>query len=164
MADNYLEKKMEEHRSNAGKPAVRRRVSPTGQRAGQITLPFPETRVFVSGPDEAIVRAFASAGAKVEFCCPEPEEKKRSTALAELTGARFYPMTTEEALAKSREMSGKDPDAIVLRHTDGSITICRSDRSVTISGISGTGAEKLAVLLLTPELAEIESLRITTGV
>ncbi len=82
MADNYLERKMEEHLSG-GAPGYRPRVTPTGVRAGNVIFPFPVRRMLVvldvtanELPEvaaalldlrDSLVRALAATGSKVAF-------------------------------------------------------------------------------------------------
>lgn len=97
MADNYLERKMEEHR--AGKThSVSRRLSPSGARPGTLTVKFPPRRVFVTGGaagiGRAIVTAFRNAGCRVAFC---DTDSKAGTATAQATGAQFHPCDVTDA-------------------------------------------------------------------
>lgn len=92
MADNYLEKKMEEHRAGRG-VSYRPKLTPTGKRQGELTVKFPPRRVFVtggaSGIGRAIVKAFCDAGCRVAFC---DIDSKAGTRTAQSLGARFYPV------------------------------------------------------------------------
>lgn len=100
MADNYLERKMEEHRSGGGSFSYRKRLTPTGRLSGNLVLKFPPRRVFVtdgaSSLGEVIVRAFREAGCRVAFCDVDPG---RGTAVAQRSGARFYPFGVVDAMA-----------------------------------------------------------------
>ncbi len=104
MADNYLERKMEEHR--AGKrPQVTRRLSPSGSRPGELKVKFPPRRVFVtggaSGIGKAIVTAFCNAGCRVAFC---DIDTRKGSATAQSTGSRFYPVDVADAAALTAAM------------------------------------------------------------
>jgi hypothetical protein len=78
MADNYLERKMEEHR-NGGAPGYRHRVTATGARPGTVTFPFPVRRIVVVTADgttqqatvvalrNALVKSLVATGCKVAF-------------------------------------------------------------------------------------------------
>jgi NAD(P)-dependent dehydrogenase (short-subunit alcohol dehydrogenase family) len=98
MADNYLEKKMEEHRQ--GTVAKRHKLSPSGQRPGELTIKFPSRRVFVtggaSGIGHAIVKAFCDSGCKVAFC---DIDRARGTKTAQETGSQFHPVDVRNAEA-----------------------------------------------------------------
>lgn len=99
MADNYLEKKMEEHLK--GGPQHRtRRLSPSGNRPGKLTVDFPPRRVYVtggaSGIGAAIVKAFCDAGCKVAFC---DIDTKSGAATAQRCGAQFHPLDVTDTAA-----------------------------------------------------------------
>lgn len=83
MADNYLERKMEEHRrTQASTPAVRRKPSP-GIALKRIAVNIPDAET-----TEQIVKHFRKAGHKVAFTL---KDSARGTALAQSSGSRFYP-------------------------------------------------------------------------
>lgn len=98
MADNYLERKLEEH--NAKKAGLqKRKTTPTGSKPGYLQVKFPKRRVFVTGGaagiGKAIVEAFCNAGCQVAFCdC----NTKTGQATAEATGSRFYPANVANVL------------------------------------------------------------------
>jgi hypothetical protein len=86
MADNYLEKKMEEHRNNAHPPIkIYKTKLPISKLDGK--------RVFISGGahgiGEALVRAFRTEGCLVAFC---DIDEKNGNRVAQQSGARFYPV------------------------------------------------------------------------
>lgn len=90
MADNYLEKKMEEHRRGAT-PAYRPKLTPRGDRPGTWSLPFAQRRVWVRRDErccaelhETLVRQLASAGCRVVFVEANPTLCAR---LAQSSGA-----------------------------------------------------------------------------
>ena len=81
MADNYLERKMEEHRRGP-MPAYRRRVTSRGLPPGTVSFPFPVRRIIVFSageiPDavaagnavglrDSLVKALAATGCRVAF-------------------------------------------------------------------------------------------------
>lgn len=94
MADNYLEKRMEEYR--AGKLAAKSRTmvhtAAPKHGPGDFTLEFPQLRVAVIGGPvelvEALVRAFRGVDCQVAVC---HGDRKRCTQLAQATGCRYYP-------------------------------------------------------------------------
>ncbi len=92
MADNYLEKKMEEHRSGKAASSYRPKITPRGNRPGELIVDFTPCEVFVSDishPAMAdIVRELAGAGFKVSFTLDDPH---RGTRLASTLGARYLP-------------------------------------------------------------------------
>lgn len=99
MADNYLERKMEEYRSRKSQQRVVKRT-PSGAKPGTINVKFPSRRVFVTGGAKgigrAIVEAFRNADCRVAFC---DNDSKAGTATAQATGAQFYPIDVTDANA-----------------------------------------------------------------
>ena len=99
MADNYLERKMEEYRSGKSQQRVVKRT-PSGAKPGTINVKFPSRRVFVTGGangiGRAIVEAFRNADCRVAFC---DNDSKAGTATAQATGAQFYPIDVIDANA-----------------------------------------------------------------
>ena len=93
MADNYLEKKMEEHRAG-GRPAYRPKLTPRGTRPGEYLVKFHPCPVMVEGNEassaelSAILGELAGAGFKVDFTFPNPVAGAR---LAQMSGARYLP-------------------------------------------------------------------------
>ena len=92
MADNYLERKMEDYRSRkSGVPKIKRVSSMPKQ--GTINVKFPPRRVFVtggaSGIGRAIVEAFRKSDCRVAFC---DNDTKTGMLTAQATGAQFYPV------------------------------------------------------------------------
>lgn len=99
MADNYLERKMDEYRSgNMQRHSVKR--TPSGAKPGTINVKFPSRRVFITGGAKgigrAIVKVFRNADCKVAFC---DNDTKAGTATAQATGAKFYPIDVADANA-----------------------------------------------------------------
>lgn len=97
MADNYLEKKMEEH-LRGYKPTYRPKTTPSGNRPGNVNFKFPPCRVFVtggaSGIGAAIVSAYRDAGCRVAFC---DADNKKGASTAQRTGAQFHPVDVSDA-------------------------------------------------------------------
>lgn len=94
MADNYLERKMEEYRSSsrAGNTRTSRSVRPRRRLEG--------VRVFVSGGasgiGRCIVESFIREGARVAFC---DIDTRNGREFAQAAGARFYPCDVADAEA-----------------------------------------------------------------
>lgn len=92
MADNYLERKMEDYRAGKGNSPKSQRVS-SMHKPGTINIKFPPRRVFVtggaSGIGKAIVEAFRKADCRVAFC---DIDAKAGATTAQATGAQFYPV------------------------------------------------------------------------
>lgn len=91
MADNYLERKMEEYKATvSSKKAMHRPVY--GVRPGTVVLPYPSKRIMVIGAEswigETVVRSFRKADCRVVFCS---KQTKYGARLAQDSGAQFYP-------------------------------------------------------------------------
>ena len=143
MADNYLERKMDEYRSGkrAGAP---RRLTSTGQKAGTVTLPIERLKVFVTSPDSTLIAAFANTGCRVSFCS---EDRREGMRIAERTGARFYPYPADEALRLS-----ETPDVIAERSDDCVVSLTfTSGRKMGVS--ADYNVELLAVTLCSSQFA-----------
>ncbi len=90
---------MEEYRSGKS-TGYRTRLTPSGDRLGQLSVKFPPRRVFVtggaSGIGKAIVKAFCDAGCKVAFC---DIDAKAGRAAAQALGAQFHPVDVTDVAA-----------------------------------------------------------------
>ncbi|MDE7154627.1 MAG: SDR family oxidoreductase [Muribaculaceae bacterium] len=97
MADNYLERKMEEHRSGGAAPR-RKKSLVAGKRSGELTVKFPPRRVLVTGGangiGRAVVEAFRKADCTVDFI---DIDRKAGQLTAQQTGARFIPADLADA-------------------------------------------------------------------
>ncbi len=106
MADNYLERKMEEYRQGKnGRVGSQHYRTPSGAKQGTLNVKFPSRRVFItggaSGIGRAIVRAFRQADCRVAFC---DNDVKAGNKTAQLTGARFYPVDVTDVAALEQSM------------------------------------------------------------
>lgn len=117
MADNYIEKKMEEHR-NGSRPAYRPKLTPRGSRPGELTVRFIPCTVYIPDATHPILREavgeLAAAGFKVSFSLSGADEEnhRKGNIMAQHTGARFIPAGAAR------------PDTILLiRENDGKIEI-----------------------------------------
>ena len=99
MADNYLERKMEDYRSGKGGTSKIKRVS-LNPKQGTVNVKFPPRRVFVtggaSGIGRAIVEAFRKVDCRVAFC---DIDTKVGMSTAQATGAQFYPVDMRDVNA-----------------------------------------------------------------
>lgn len=97
MADNYLEKKMEEHRIAAATKRPIKHASASSIRRDTLTVKFKPLRVLVTDgtcPEgEAIVRKFAASACRVAFTAGNIKEGRR---ISQSSGSRFYPLSTPE--------------------------------------------------------------------
>ena len=98
MADNYLEKRMEEYRagklaSKGGKSYMLRQ-----RKAGEFVLAFPPMSVLVLCEDAALAGrvcgCFRKADFQVAFCMAD---RREGTRIAQSAGCRFYPVATSDA-------------------------------------------------------------------
>lgn len=136
MADNYLEKKMEEHRS--GVRHTTRGLSPSGLKPGFAPIETYVRTAFVDCGDGtceetfAMVGALGKAGIKVLMSCTD---MKRGREAAQNSGARHYPYDGEKALSMIEGNEKTDLHAsfadntATLRFTDGENRILYSARS-----------------------------------
>lgn len=105
MADNYLEKRMEELRSGRLSHSASSRSAAQGPRAGYLNVKYPPRRVLVTGGASGIglatVRSFLRAGCKVAVIDSDEEQGRR---LAREEGVRFYHLDLADSEALSRAM------------------------------------------------------------
>ena len=103
MADNYLEKRMDDLRRGNRPGAYRPKLTPSGVVTGKLQVAFPPRRVLVtggaSGIGRAIVEAYCTAGCRVAFVDTDMEAG-RSTASA--TGSRFIPLEAYALVGRPR--------------------------------------------------------------
>lgn len=119
MADNYLERRMEDLRS--GRLAASSRVaSPTGPRKGYLSMPFPMRRVLVVGDIRGLGRhiatAFVKAGCNTAVFDPDKAEGER---LAHDHGVRFHCVDLSDPEEISKAMANlfkawSDLDIIII--------------------------------------------------
>lgn len=124
MADNYLEKRMEDLRNgrlNASSHAQKRVVS--SPRAGCLSIPFPERRVLVAGDldgvGESIATAFRTAGCKTALFHADKAVGER---LAHDVGIRFY-----NTIINEKENVQKSLGNLLKAWHDIDIAICIID-------------------------------------
>ncbi len=120
MADNYLEKKMDEYRRSSAAPAVKRRLSPSGERPGVVSLRIAPLRVLVTDVSDdyaaAIVRRLREAGCRVAFVAADD---KAGRALSQSTGSRYYPASLAPGAVTDVAKAWDGCDAVVF--TDSSM-------------------------------------------
>lgn len=145
MADNYLEKRMEEHMRSAA--AAVRRPAPPASRPGRVIVKYPPMRLLVtegcSPAGRAVIATMRSLLCRVTFT---DRDTTAGTTLAQETGAQFHPCAeTDEAAA--RLASTGDPAAYIIETATASlgISITRtSDRRRITSPGGCNGPEALA--------------------
>lgn len=96
MADNYLEKRMEDMKAGRLKPMVA--SSGNARRKGYVDFPFPPRRVLIAGRPEGvaldIMRALFKTGSKVALF---DSDKTAGEALAYNEGVRFHKVDVANA-------------------------------------------------------------------
>ena len=109
MADNYLEKRMEDYARGrlAGSKAR------PGRRSGVASVKYPAQGVAVGGAGDgrsrAVIRMLVESGNRVAFTCPD---SKTGTAMAQECGGRFYP-TGADAMAADLSARGEGVDTVI---------------------------------------------------
>lgn len=99
MADNYLEKRMDDYRSGRLSPSHRnQKLTPGGKPSGMVGFQLEVSRVFVAMEcpqlREAISRGFADAGCRVAFC---GTDRAAGTKEAQRFGMMFCPVDRLDA-------------------------------------------------------------------
>lgn len=107
MADNYLEKRMDDYRN--GRLSSSRKTSkltPSGNPSGRVSFQLAVSRVFVAMENVqlryAISRAYAEAGCKVAFC---GIDRAVGTEMAQRHGMMFCPVSEMNAEMVNRMLS-----------------------------------------------------------
>lgn len=109
MADNYLEKKMEEYRRGNSAGNYTRRMTPNGPKAGHILMTFPSRRVLVIAEDVpsydiamGIVRSLCTTGCRVAFTGNDFSEGQKA---AQSTGGQFHKVPNGNLTALDNAMA-----------------------------------------------------------
>lgn len=123
MADNYLEKKMEEHRAGGGCSSCRPRLTPRGNRPGELTVDFSPCELLIDDIDRpgmtSVARELSAVGFKVCFAL---DDIHRGTKLAATLGCRYLPPAFPTA-----------DDAIKLTAGEGCIVLSRGMTALRIA-------------------------------
>lgn len=119
MADNYLERRMEEYRRSRQGAAVRVKHVAAGLKPGQVVVDYEPMRVLVAGacsPEGiAVVEAFRRFNCRVAIT---DVDAKGATTLAQRAGAQFHPAGA--AAAVERLAAAGDPVSVIV-NLDGSV-------------------------------------------
>lgn len=126
MADNYLEKKMEEHRAGNDRPVYRRKLTPRGTIPGQWLLKFAPCGLHVADASTDTmadaVAELAAAGFAVSFSIPGGDNR-RGASLAQRVGAKFIPDGAETPLT-----------TILVNPADGGgALVCRGVNAIEVN-------------------------------
>lgn len=115
MADNYLEKKMEEHRANASSNRRATKLSPAGNRPGTVALKIEPLRVLVTDADSfagsEIAKRLCEAGCKVAFISADLKQGRH---LSQATGSRFYPSVSLRSALTDMNVVWGGTDVLVV--------------------------------------------------
>lgn len=116
MADNYLEKRMEDYaRGRSAAPSRR-----PGARPGWLSVRCPALTALVVGADcpggPEVVATFVQAGCRVMFTA---SDAKNGAALAQKCGGRFYPCGPAGALADMERRSESADVTVVCGRLPG---------------------------------------------
>lgn len=137
MADNYLEKKMEEHRNGGSHTPYRQKLTPRGTRPGEWVLSFTPCHLFIEDIADPratdLARAMAALGFKVCFTHSDPHTGSR---LASTLGASFLPAGMP-----------RPDDTIILRITSGGLQLSRFGVTLEVSDSPKDSAVWSAVML-----------------
>lgn len=119
MADNYLEKKMEEHR-NGGAPSYRRKYTPRGTRPGEWIVKFTPCDVRIPDCEPALLqqlaREMAGVGFRVSFTVADSRAGAR---FAQQTGCRFIPKSENSENSENSESSDNPASPLTVTMTSG---------------------------------------------
>lgn len=141
MADNYLEKRMDDYARGRMSAPVRR----AGARPGWLSVRCPSLTVMVVDADRHggadVVETFVQAGCKVMFTAADA---KAGATLAQKTGGRFYPCGVAGAAADMARR-GEAADVTV---------ICGR---VPVPGDVGISAKVVALLAGEPAAADFDT-------
>lgn len=110
MADNYLEKKMEEYRRGVSGLTPRRKITPSGHACGNASfLPFPpglRVMVLCGNAPADLIKALSDAGCRVAFT---GTDRRSGTETARATGAQHHPVAPSDTEAIEHSLA-------LLRH------------------------------------------------
>ncbi len=107
MADNYLEKKMDEYRRGLLSAPARRKTTPSGYARGCASfLPFPvgvKILMLTDSASETELKALVDAGCRVAFT---GNDRKEGKSIAQSCGAQFHPVFAgdEDAVRRSMDL------------------------------------------------------------
>ncbi len=114
MADNYLERKMEEYHSGKLTPTRRSGVTSPRHLSGAISLTLAARCIVVAtrcaATTAAVVRAFRRGDCKVSF---SDSDLRRGTRLAQDSGARYYGDRDIAAIAADMHSRGESIDMLI---------------------------------------------------
>lgn len=144
MADNFLERRMEDYRRGLTAPRTgRQRLAP-----GRVTVSYERRRVAVEGAltpvGREMIRSFIAMGCKVSFVAPMREGRE----LASLTASECHP-DVDVATMLDRLASRQDPASVLISCTGSRATVTVDDlEPLTILLTDGQEPEAAALAVL----------------
>ena len=141
MADNYLERKMEELR-DGGRRVVRVVSNPAGTLV--VKFPFASVLVIARKADERtalLLSRLTSTGAKVGLAGADADAARR---VAKARGATFVPQTDAEAARAMFAGIVAEPELVLYDEGDDGIRACVGERTLAL----GSDVEKALLRLL----------------
>lgn len=142
MADNYLEKRMEEYRAGKLAPKITRTAAAPQRKPGEVTVAFPQMNALVLCGDAALTErvcgTFRKAGMWVAFCMADRREGAR---IAQTTGSRFYPYTLDDVAKLESAMDD-------LAGRWGGVDVIVDLRGVSAADFGNSAADIATLLLL----------------
>lgn len=137
MADNYLEKKMAEHRAGNDRPVYRRKLTSRGTVPGQWLLKFTPCGLHVADAStDAMADAvaeLAAAGFAVSFSIPGGDYR-RGASLAQRSGAKFIPDGAEAPLTTLLVAPADHEGALVSRGVNA-LEVNGADRQTWLESV-----------------------------
>lgn len=142
MADNYLEKRMEEYRAGKLAPKAGKSYVARQRKAGEFVVAFPPMSVLVLCEDAALVSrvcsCFRKADFQVAFCMTD---RREGTRIAQSAGCRFYPVDSGDA----GQLNGVVDD---LADCWGAVDVVADLRGLTDEEFGDSACEVASLLLL----------------
>lgn len=167
MADNYLEKKMEEYRRGTPRPVMRR--SPSGVSRNIAAMPCTLSGAFIICKDhlspllQACATALRDTSCRIGFCSTDHTYGNKT---AQQLSFRFYPIAefsdtaVENAIFKAAESFGKI-DAII-KENDCGVEIRSENRISTVTATDDcpesvflSAAPRFIVYLMLPQSRDL---------
>ncbi|MDE5789993.1 MAG: hypothetical protein K2H96_02025 [Muribaculaceae bacterium] len=149
MADNYLERKMEDLRR--GTPVSSRRTS-SGPQKGYVRFPFPARKVMIAGLNGIlalpVIREFSKPGCKVAFIHSDAGIGSR---FAREEGVRFHHLSNDDSISLEKAFdetikAWREVDIIVCPPSIAHVLSKKWERHLQITPIPGTYRRRMIIL------------------
>ena len=120
MADNYLERRMEEHRASRMVPRLTNKPAPL--KSGRVIVEYPPQRILVTGGDspvgQAVIKGFIAMKCPVSFTV---SDSTNGATIAQSTGARYIPGTLETAI--DWHFKHSDPIKVIIDTQENTLSV-----------------------------------------